>query len=149
MNTSFSMRRARAALVVALSTLAAVACSTRPTSPYPNNPACPMLERGEQQTPPMYGAGACALNAAEGSRCSYAGEPIERGAGLCRDVGMLGIPGLAEYARTNRVPKLCVYSGPVGCLFSDGSYRCGDGVLCFGATDDAGTNGTCVPLPCN
>jgi hypothetical protein len=108
-----------------------------------------MLEMGEQQTPARWGGAACAFNAEEGAPCRFGPESMQFAMGRCRDLSAFNYVGLADYLRDNRVPRYCIWNNAVPCLLSDGDYRCGPGTVCWGSVDDAGTNGICVPLPCN
>jgi hypothetical protein len=118
----------------------------------PNHPSCATLEMGQQQTPTndLQDGIACGFGAMEGARCTP--YPGATNLGTCRSVSTLNRVGLDEYVRNNRVPLICLSPRPPACFGVLGAtlqYACVEGTTCWGATDDAGTNGLCVPLPCN
>ena len=87
----------------------------------------------------------CAPEVPEDADCDFGGGITLH----CRDFADVS-PQLAEYYRTNRVPRLCSYrsrSGLVPCSEQPGQ-GCGSGSMCVHGLDTVGF-GVCVPLPCN
>lgn len=139
--------------IVIVGTVATMSCGTSTRGVIGNNdggvravmsPYCSMFTGNNVVRTDSVTVFLCSPEMAEGAPC-------ERGAGTfqCTSLSRWS-PELAEYYRTNRVPKLCGFSsreGFVPCR-DDVSAGCGSGSVCVPGLTGADFP-VCVPLPCN
>ncbi|MBL8682654.1 MAG: hypothetical protein JNK05_26030 [Myxococcales bacterium] len=146
-------RRARGAIVVVAAAAMSCGTSTRgviPTSDGGVNtvrsPYCSMFTGNNIVRTDSITMILCSPEMPEGAPCAVDGQPYQ-----CTSLERWS-PDLAEYYRTNRVPRICRPSAgrdaQVPCR-GDVGQGCGSGSVCVPGLRGLDDFPVCVPLPCN